>query len=248
MQQEHYVTSQPLPPDGLAPPDEGKDHKDHFLKMMLFQPSGVVAYQPHPKSSIRGPRRFNALHQSKLTPNLGYYLPDAVDTKLHADSPAIDVMTDLRRIAAITIGPSAFIEEASQTMIAHRVGALFVAEGHRLLGIVTAADILGEKPVQLTQQRGIHHEEVLIRDIMTPAERLDVIDMTELLHAKVGDVVETLKRDGRQHALVVDETSAAHQMVVGIFSLTQIARQMGITLIAPDIARTFADIEAAIVR
>ncbi|MBI5920276.1 MAG: CBS domain-containing protein [Betaproteobacteria bacterium] len=157
-------------------------------------------------------------------------------------------MTDLRRITAIAIGPSVFIEEASQTMIVHRVGALFVADGHRLLGIVTAADILGEKPIQLTQQRGIRHEEVLVRDIMTPAERLEVIDITELLHARVGDVVETLKHDGRQHALVVDGTSEVHQMVVGIFSLTQIARQMGSTLIAPDIARTFADIEAAIVR
>lgn len=74
MQQEHYATSESLPPDGSPPPDEGKGHKDHFLKMMLFQPSEVVAFQPHPKSPIEGPRRFGALRQSKLTANLGYYL------------------------------------------------------------------------------------------------------------------------------------------------------------------------------
>jgi acetyl-CoA carboxylase beta subunit len=58
--------------------------------------------------------------------------------------------------------------------------------------------------------------------------------------------VATLKRAGRQHALVVDQASGGRQMVRGIFSLTQIARQLGIAVQTPAIGNTFAEIEAAI--
>ena len=66
----------------------------------------------------------------------------------------------------------------------------------------------------------------------------------------MGDVVATLRLAGRQHALVVEEVADAPSgqvTVRGIFSLTQIARQLGIpSQQVHDIARTFAEIEAAI--
>jgi hypothetical protein len=40
---------------------------------------------------------------------------------------------------------------------------------------------------------------------MTPASRLEVISMDDVLHAHVGHVVATLKATGRRHAAVVDE-------------------------------------------
>jgi hypothetical protein len=68
--------------------------------------------------------------------------------------------------------------------------------------------------------------------------------------ARVGDIVATLKVAGRQHALVVetiDEAITAQRSVCGIFSLTQIAWQLGIPpQQIHDIARTFAEIQAAI--
>ena len=245
MHLEFHATTQPASPAGLPTGAEAKDHKDHFLKLMWFQPSGVAALPTKRETPPQASRQFRALPQSKLRPNASYHLPDEAVTRIRAESPAIEVMTDLRRTAAITIVPFAFIEDANQTMIVNRVRALFVGDDHRLLCIVTAADILGQKPIQLTQQRGIRHAEVLVRDIMTPAELIEVIDMTALRRAKVGDVVETLKRAGRQHALVVDEAAESQQTIVGIFSLTQIARQLGITLSAPDFVRTLTEIEAA---
>ena len=244
---EYYAASESVSPEALPPPDVAKSRKDHFLRLMWFQPSEIAAVPPLPASSSPAFPHFRALRQSKLAPNASYHLPDEAVTRVHAESPAIAVMTDLRRIAPVTIAPSALIEAANQIMIINRVRALFVGDDHRLLGILTAADILGQKPIQLTRQRGIRHDEILVRDIMTPAELLEVIDMGELRHARVGDVVETLKRAGRQHALVVDETAAAQQMIVGIFSLTQVARQLGITLSAPDIGQVLTEIEAAMI-
>jgi len=49
-----------------------------------------------------------------------------------------DIMT--RRL--VTIGPTAGVEEAARLMVMHRVSALPVTEGDRLLGIVTETDIL----------------------------------------------------------------------------------------------------------
>ena len=247
MHTEYRAASESVSSEALPPPDVVKSRKDHFLRLMWFQPSEITAFPQQSASPPQAFQQFRALRQSKLAPNASYHLADEAITRVRAESPAIAVMTDLRRIAPVTIAPSALIEAANQIMIINRVRALFVGDDHRLLGIITSADILGQKPIQLTRQRGIRHDEVLVRDIMTPAELLEVIDMGELRRARVGDVVETLKRAGRQHALVVDETPEAQQMIVGIFSLTQIARQLGITFSAPDIGRVLTEIEAAMI-
>jgi hypothetical protein len=59
-----------------------------------------------------------------------------------------------------------------------------------------------------------------------------------------------LRLAGRQHALAVEatsEASGAQKTVRGIFSLTHIARQLGIPpQQTHDISRTFAEIQAAI--
>ncbi len=193
-------------------------------------------------------QHYRLLPQSKLKADAAYHLPDAtVATPVSADSPAVEVMTDLRRVAAVTTAPDALIDDANQAMISHGVRALIVVDGQRrIAGIVTATDILGEKPMQLTHERGVRHAEILVRDIMTPAARLEVIDLSAVLNARVGDMLATLKRSGRQHALAVDQASGGRQMVRGIFSTTQIARQLDLAPSPPETGHSFAEIEAAI--
>ena len=64
--------------------------------------------------------------------------------------------------------------------------------------------------------------------------------------AEVGHVVATLQACGRQHTFVVDRNVAGRQIICGVFSATQIARQLGAPVHAGEIARTFAEIEAVI--
>ena len=226
-------------------------HKDHFLRLMLFQASEAIATSREHQGSHPTTGQYAPLRQSKAK-SAGYYLPKRrTATLVQLESPAIDVMTDLRRVAAVTIGRSSQINDANRAMITHGVRALFVVDDTlRVSGIITSTDILGEKPLQLTQQRGIRHDDVLVEDIMTPADRLEVMNMDDIRYARVGDVVATLRLTGRQHALVVDtieRMSGGEHTVRGIFSLTQIARQLGIPpQPLHDIARTFAEIEAAI--
>ena len=158
------------------------------------------------------------------------------------------VMTDLERVMAVTIGSGNSIETANQRMIAAGVRLLLVADDEQqILGLITANDILGEKPLKHLQRTGGTFNEILVRDIMTPQRELDVLRLRDVFRSRVGDIVATLKSFGRQHALVVETGEDGDtQRVRGIFSATQIGRQLGMTVAPGEIAGTFAELEAVL--
>jgi CBS domain containing-hemolysin-like protein len=124
---------------------------------------------------------------------------------------------------------------------------LVVGELETVLGVITASDLLGERPMLVATERGLRRDELTVADVMTPAERVEVIALSDVEGARVGHVLETLRRSGRQHALVVD--SGQRTTVRGIFSLSQIARQLGVAVPAGgEVARTFSEIEAALAK
>ena len=169
---------------------------------------------------------------------------------IRLDSPAIEVMTDLRQVAAATIRGSATISEANRTMIARGVRLLFVVAVTGVVeGLLTAHDIVGEKSVNLLHDRGGRHRELTVADIMTPHDTIEVLDIAEVLRAEVGHVIATLKETGRQHALVVDRDRLTREVYVrGIFSATQIGRQLGMPISTFEVAHTFAEIEAELAK
>jgi hypothetical protein len=60
-------------------------------------------------------------------------------------------------------------------------------------------------------------------------------------------IVATLKHSGRQHTLVTDEDPFTQKIMVrGVFSASQIARQLGIVTGQNDLSETFAHIDQAI--
>lgn len=159
------------------------------------------------------------------------------------DDPATSVMTDLSQVTAFSIEPTAGIQSANDKMIACGVRLLFVAdEAGALLGLITATDLLGEKPVQYVTEHGGSRDDIIVQDIMTPKSQLEVIYLRDLNNACVGDVVETMRMVNRQHMLVVNHDSEGREKVCGIYSTTQINRQLG-TNIEPSLrVGTFADI------
>lgn len=195
-------------------------------------------------------RDYVPLASAPLQPGSGYAQPSQpLPEKVTLEDAAEAVMTDLKRVTAVICLPGDTVDEAHRRMIQRGVRLLLVVDQDRkLLGIVTATDILGEKPVQAAVERGLRRDEVQVRDIMTPQERLEVLKMEEVRAAKVGHVVATLKKFGRQHALVVDVDAKGRQTVRGIFSATQIARQLGVAIQTSEIARTFSEIEASLAR
>ena len=193
-------------------------------------------------------RDYSAIKPVSLEDNSGYAQPtQAVPERVRIDGPAVDAMTDLTRVTAVIILPGDSVDEAHRRMIQRGVRLLLVVDqDRRVHGIVTANDVLGEKPVKVAVQRGAPRSEIQVRDIMTPRDRLEVLDLRDVQAAAVGHIVATLKAAGRQHTLVVDRDARGRQRVRGVFSATQIARQLGIAITTEAVARTFADIEASL--
>ena len=195
-------------------------------------------------------RDYSPLHFSLLRAGSGYAQPtQSVPERVTLDDPALQVMTDLRSVTAVIILSGDSVDEAHARMIQRGVRLLLVVDQNRqVVGVITASDILGEKPMQVITQRGIRRQELLVRDVMTPQNRLEVLDANDVRTAKVGHVVATLRQSGRQHALVVESSGSARQIVRGLFSATQIARQLGVAIPTSEIALTFSEIEAQLAR
>lgn len=163
------------------------------------------------------------------------------------ESPALEIMTDLRHSHVAEIDLHATMESANAYMMQRGVRSLFVLDDdHLLQGVITASDILGEKPLRFIQEQRVKHSEILVSDIMTPLDCLEAIPLEEVQHAKVGDVIASLREAGRQHTLVMEGDIDGAPTICGIFSLTQIEKQLGTAIPFTEVAKTFAAIEATL--
>ena len=195
-------------------------------------------------------RNYAVLSSSLLQPGSGFCQPSqSLPQRVDLDDPAGSVMTDLKQVSAVLIRPGDGMNEAHQRMIQRGVRLLLVVdENRRVVGIITANDVLGEMPLQMIAERGCRHEDILVRDIMTTSHRLEVLHLSDVRSAKVGHIVATLEKSGRQHAVVVEIEHDGKQTVRGLFSATQIARQLGVAIQTSEIARTFSEIKAQLAR
>ena len=165
-----------------------------------------------------------------------------------AESPAIEAMTDFLRVSVVVISPDALVVEANAQMISRGVRLLLVTSANdRLEGLSTARDILGEKPMQIASARGCKRDELKVAERMTAIAHVDTLYLKEVLNARVVDILDALKRLGRQHILVEDVDAATGlPRVRGLFSATNIGRQLGVPVLGFELASTFAEIEAAL--
>lgn len=194
----------------------------------------ATAHKPLPKTTLSA---------------AGCHLLEAFNPPVvHVDSPATHAMTDLSRVPAATITANATLDDGNRSMISRGVRLLLVMDDatHKVAGIVTTVDILGEKPVLAAQRRQVKRHELHIADVMVPVEKMDALTIEDVKRARVGHIVASLKADGRAHAIVVGQDGQGQQVLMGIFSASQIARQLGVQIQTHEMARTFAEIEAVI--
>lgn len=164
-----------------------------------------------------------------------------------ADSPAIEAMTDFLRVNVVHVEANASVVEANARMISRGVRLLIVSSGDQVLGLITARDILGEKPMQVAQARACKRDELQVADLMTPVGSVDTLYLNEVLNARVIDILNALKNLGRQHILVEDvDPASGLPRLRGMFSATHIGRVLGVPVLGFELASTFAEIETAL--
>jgi len=150
---------------------------------------------------------FTTLPLSTLKPHSGYARPyHFAPNPVGVNASALEVMTDLRFVAAATIRDDTDVDTATQKMVSRGVRSLLVVDGQDdVIGILTSRDLIGDRPTEIMNSRNVAFEEIRVGDVMTGRDHVEVIPLDDVLHAHVGNVVATLKHSGRQHALVVEE-------------------------------------------
>ena len=184
---------------------------------------------------------------SMLKPGTGFLRPYFYSpSPVEITSYALEVMTDLQFVPAATTQAEVSVASASQKMIARGVRQLLVVDSAGdVIGLITARDLAGQRIEEALQSTGRRLEDLKVGDVMT--REVEVMSLESVLHARVGDIIATLKHSGRQHALVLDEAPfTGKSMIRGIFSASQIARQLGIISEQHDLTQTFAQIDQTI--
>lgn len=195
-------------------------------------------------------REFESLKSSRLKTGSSFMRPvQSLPEHVTLSDPALKVMTDLSKVSVVVARSNASMDSANAKMIRYGVRMLLVLDSNdQVAGLLTASDVLGEKPMRFLQNMGGTHADIMVRDIMTTQRELEVVKLEDVQHAEVGQIVATLKKSGRQHALVAAEGADGKQTVCGIFSITQIARQLGAEVQGFQLAHTLAEIETVVSR
>lgn len=167
--------------------------------------------------------------------------------RITIDDPALSVMTDLCQITAVTIDLATPLTKAVDLMVRRKVRILLVCDADdTILGVLTSRDIDSEKAARIIAKTGISRDELLVSDVMTLRPKLQVLMMEDVLGARVGDIVATLRQVNRQHALVLDTDPENDIAAIrGIFSLAEIGLRLGLNINRSQQPTTYAELEKA---
>ena len=185
--------------------------------------------------------------QTLATDTVVFRYGQGLPASVNMDATALDVMTDLLRVKVFTVAPQTPIDDALQKMIHAEVRLLIVTDyTDSVLGVITATDVMGERPIAVSSAERIPHSAIRVEKIMTARDEIDALRMKDVERASVGDIVATLRGAGRQHAIVLDEDERGKAILRGIFSTTQIAKLLGVALEVDGKAQSFAELERAL--
>ncbi len=168
---------------------------------------------------------------------------------VNLESAAMSLMTDLRQLPAVRIAEDRTLAEAESHMVAAGVRLLFVVDARDILiGLVTAYDLAGEKPLMKSMARDLHPDlhspnQVRVRDIMQQVGNWRGIDYSSVERARIGDIVQTFEQLGQPHLLVFESTEGESPVVRGLFSATQLERVLGVRFDLMARPGSFAEIE-----
>jgi CBS domain-containing protein len=153
----------------------------------------------------------------------------------HADpqGPALTVMTDFHKRASVTVSDTVAIDEALEHMRHTGVRCAFAIDewSRVVVGLITAYDVIGEKPMQYMYSRSILRREVLVRDIMQKPSRWRVADIEQIERATVAAVSEMFTQQRLTHVPVMETSEAGEQRLRGLLSAAKVKR-----LLAPSAA------------
>src|SRR5512141_1712045 len=121
------MTSKDMAPRDEPVPTRADSKQGGQFVERMFSGFAHTSDLPSAPTRQRSEEPYRPLRQSRPGPGASYRLQSRTpELRVRLSSPATDVMTDLSRVAAVTIPAAATVDQAHQTMITERVRALFV--------------------------------------------------------------------------------------------------------------------------
>lgn len=142
------------------------------------------------------------------------------------NDPALSVMTDFRERASVTIAETATIDAALEHMKHNGVRCAFAIDEARrvVVGLITAYDIMSEKPMRHMQSVASPRREVQVRDIMHGVGDWRVLDIRDIEQATVASVARLFEETGLTHVPVMETGELGEQRLRGLLSGAKVRR------------------------
>ena len=150
------------------------------------------------------------------------------EAHVELDDPASAVLTDLRIASSVVVPIDEPLEDARRLMQHAGVRMAFVLDAAGgVTGLVTAADLQGERPLQAATRRGVAYGDLAVADVMTPVAHWSAIEARALARARVGDVVASFRATGQRYLIVVEADAGGAVAIRGVFSANRVERALG---------------------
>jgi len=153
-------------------------------------------------------------------------IPGADPWYANPEDPALCVMTDFRERSSVTVGEMSTIDAALEHMKHAGVRSAFVTDGagRMVSGLITAFDILSEKPMRFMQAIGSPRSEVLVRDIMHRVGDWQVVDIRDIERATVASVARLFAETQLSHVPVMELNAKGERRLRGLLSAARVKR------------------------
>ncbi len=170
------------------------------------------------------------------------------DPHAQLTDPAEAIFTDFRAAPCVVVPAGEPLESSLRLMQLAGVRMAFVTEaGGGVIGLVTAADLGGERPMQIAVASGRRREEIGVAEVMTPVPQWNAMAMAAVAKARVGDIVATFRATGQRYLIVTDSEEGAARLVVrGLFSASRAERALGHSIEGELRSRNFSELAAAL--
>lgn len=152
-------------------------------------------------------------------------IPGIESWHVTAKDPATLVMTDFHWHSSVTVSENSTIDAAIDHMKHTGVRCAFVIDGKMsaVVGMITAYDISGEKPVQHMRLTSTARADILVKDIMQKISDWQVANLDDIENATVADVLRAFSDTDVTHIPVM-ETTNNEQRLRGLLSFAKVKR------------------------
>ena len=142
------------------------------------------------------------------------------------DDPALSVMTDFRERSSVTVPEMTTIDAALEHMKHTGVRCAFaIDEAQRqVVGLITAYDIMGEKPMRHMRLTSTVRAQVLVKDLMSRLPDWQVAHVKQVERHTVAAVAHLFDETLLTHIVVMETDDHGVQRLRGILSAAKVKR------------------------